>query len=173
MAIQKRDFSTGISLLNEFEKLNQRTKEVVFQMCNYKPHVFSYLSMFLTYEHHNFGSPIEELFCIVFYMICNDLDCDYYLFPQSEILTNNNKYIADFEVLEYGCETKILIEIDGHDFHEKTKEQVARDKDREYDLKFEGYDVVRYSGSQIYNDPIKYVLKTLNYFDRRLNNEED
>lgn len=173
MAVNKRDFSKGINILKAFESLNERTKEVVFHMCQWKPHTFSYLSDFLTYEERKFDSPVEELFAVVFYIIEHDMDCGYWLDSQSIIDANNHKYRADFEVLEYGGETKILIEIDGHNFHEKTKEQVAKDKDREYDLKFEGYDVIRYSGSQVYNDPIEYVLKTIMYLDRRLHYEED
>lgn len=47
---------------------------------------------------------------------------------------------------------KIAIECDGHDFHEKTKVQAARDKmrDRVLSLKFDA--ILRFTGSEIFNN---------------------
>jgi len=47
---------------------------------------------------------------------------------------------------------KIVIECDGHDFHEKTKEQASKDKKRDRDLQKLGFMVFRYSGSDIYRN---------------------
>lgn len=44
------------------------------------------------------------------------------------------------------------IECDGHEWHEKTKEQVARDKLRDRRLLMAGIIPVRFSGSEIYAD---------------------
>ena len=44
-------------------------------------------------------------------------------------------FIANFVANE---EIRIVVECDGHDFHEKTKEQAARDKSRERDLRSGG-----------------------------------
>jgi very-short-patch-repair endonuclease len=52
---------------------------------------------------------------------------------------------------------KTIIEIDGHDFHERTKKQVSRDKQRERHLVKRGYRVLRFSGSDVYNDSFKCV----------------
>ena len=67
----------------------------------------------------------------------------FYFFPQYKI----GKYIVDFLVGydNEGLEQKVVIECDGHDFHEKTKEQVAYDKKRERFLTSNGYIVLRYS----------------------------
>jgi very-short-patch-repair endonuclease len=46
------------------------------------------------------------------------------------------------------------IECDGHAFHEKTKDQAARDKSRDRDLQNMGMRVFRFTGSEIYRDPI-------------------
>jgi hypothetical protein len=48
----------------------------------------------------------------------------------------------------------IIIECDGHDFHERTKAQAARDKKRDRILQSIGYNVFRFTGSEIYNDAI-------------------
>lgn len=46
----------------------------------------------------------------------------------------------------------IIIECDGHHFHEKTKEQAARDKQRDRYFFCEGYTVLHFTGSEIYRD---------------------
>lgn len=46
----------------------------------------------------------------------------------------------------------IAIECDGHAFHEKTKEQAARDKDRDRRILVAGFPVMRFTGSEIYRD---------------------
>jgi very-short-patch-repair endonuclease len=50
-------------------------------------------------------------------------------------------------------EIKIAIECDGHNFHEKTKEQAQRDKARDRYLQSKGWVVARYTGSEIVNNP--------------------
>jgi very-short-patch-repair endonuclease len=46
----------------------------------------------------------------------------------------------------------VIIECDGHDFHERTKEQAQRDKLRDRELQQEGYCVLRFTGSEIWRD---------------------
>jgi very-short-patch-repair endonuclease len=48
----------------------------------------------------------------------------------------------------------IGVECDGHEFHEKTKEQVARDKARDRYLTTQGIRLLRFSGSEIYRDNV-------------------
>ena len=43
----------------------------------------------------------------------------------------------------------IVVELDGHDFHEKTKEQAQKDKDRDRSLTRAGYKIMRFTGSEI------------------------
>lgn len=47
----------------------------------------------------------------------------------------------------------IAVECDGHDFHEKTREQAQRDKSRDRILSSEVAKVIRFTGSEIYKDP--------------------
>lgn len=46
----------------------------------------------------------------------------------------------------------MVIELDGHEWHEKTKEQVARDKARDRYLSRTFGRVIHFSGSEVYND---------------------
>lgn len=73
------------------------------------------------------------------------------LTPQAAILS----YKVDL-LLWFRCRNKIggiAIECDGHAFHEKTREQAARDKKRDRDLLSVGFPVMRFSGSEIFNNP--------------------
>lgn len=49
----------------------------------------------------------------------------------------------------------VIVECDGHDFHERTKEQAARDKRRDRELQLSGPYVLRFTGSEIFHDPNK------------------
>lgn len=115
-------------------------------------------------------SPIEQIFITAFelYLIFNKKE-DIYLFLQKEIIANGKKYVVDFyfeedeNVNKFNTDKKIIIECDGYEFHQKTKEQVKHDNEREYDLKMAGYEILRFSGSQIYNEPFKCAEDTYNY----------
>jgi very-short-patch-repair endonuclease len=48
--------------------------------------------------------------------------------------------------------TQFAIELDGHDFHEKTKEQARRDKSRDRQLLGAGIHTLRYTGSEVVKD---------------------
>lgn len=50
-------------------------------------------------------------------------------------------------------ELRIAVECDGHDFHEKTKDQAQRDKARDRELQALGLRVIRFTGSEIRRDP--------------------
>ncbi len=64
------------------------------------------------------------------------------------------RYHVDFAVFVenfHGDILRIAVECDGHDFHEKTKAQAARDKKRDRFLQTEGWRVLRFTGSEIFN----------------------
>lgn len=122
-------------------------------------------------------SPIEQL---LFISLASKLDYYSGLFGaalgltvglQQEIKTELKTYRVDFLVTwdeseykpddpladEFGMVTttysQIVVECDGHDFHERTKEQAQRDKARDRALQAAGYTVLRYTGSEIWKDP--------------------
>jgi hypothetical protein len=47
----------------------------------------------------------------------------------------------------------IAIELDGHDFHERTREQVIDRNERDRDLQLAGWTVFHFSGSEMHRDP--------------------
>lgn len=74
------------------------------------------------------------------------------------------KYRVDFLVELHSKNKKIIIECDGHDFHEKTKNQAKRDKERDRYFVTEGYTVLRYTGSEITNSPSSILDDILKVF---------
>jgi len=57
----------------------------------------------------------------------------------------------------------LIIECDGHDFHERTKEQASRDRSRDRRLQEAGYPVFRFTGSEIWRDPISVVHQVIDW----------
>lgn len=85
----------------------------------------------------------------------------YYVYPQIVI----GEYRVDFYVVGvFAAGTSaVVVELDGHDFHEKTREQVARDKARDRYLVMQGYQLLRYSGSEVYRDPLAVAWQVMDY----------
>ena len=104
---------------------------------------------------------------------------------QKPILFGDNIYIVDF-VLDFSQQTtkgdywfpslkdlKYAIELDGYEFH-SNKKQMNYDYQRENNLKKLGYKIIRFTGSQVYNNPMK-TIETLfdiifNDFDKEIKN---
>lgn len=63
---------------------------------------------------------------------------------------------------------KVAIECDGHDFHEKTKEQAARDKSRDRAITAEGYALLRFTGSEIWANALGCAEEALSIAKRQL-----
>lgn len=70
---------------------------------------------------------------------------------QHRVVTSAGTYRLDFAFEIAG--KKVAIECDGHEFHERTKEQAARDKSRDRALTAEGWRVMRFTGSEIWKAP--------------------
>lgn len=64
------------------------------------------------------------------------------------------KFRVDF-VLKAKRGKEIVIECDGHDFHERTKEQARRDRGRDRFFASKGITVVRFTGSEIWANPVR------------------
>lgn len=64
-------------------------------------------------------------------------------------------YVADFGIVAATSDSRVLVvavECDGHDFHERTKQQVARDKARDRAFAERDIRLFRFSGSEIWRD---------------------
>lgn len=78
--------------------------------------------------------------------------------PQQKL----GKYRADFVFLvtnKDGKPKSLVVEVDGHDFHERTKDQAARDRSRDRWMAENGYDVMRFTGSEVWANPFACAIE--------------
>ena len=123
-------------------------------------------------------SPIERIMRIILVGVEDRLEDRFaVLHPilSTEIQPQVGRYRADFIVSIFGNKdyNKYVIECDGHDFHEKTKEQARYDKQRERFFVQEGYRVLRYSGSEIYRDFGKIEEELFSIFEKEFLEDMD
>lgn len=84
------------------------------------------------------------------------------IYPQYPIPLEGKNCTADFmfEIADWrsGRRTvhfRLVVEVDGHDYHEKTKEQARHDKQRDRAMMKTGVYILRFTGSEIYRDAIE------------------
>lgn len=94
--------------------------------------------------------PLATLFA------CEPRDYILRIYPQRVIRAAGKDYRADFLIVfkphDAAAPFGIVIECDGHEFHERTKDQAQRDKSRDRDMIARGLTVMRFTGSEIYKD---------------------
>lgn len=77
-------------------------------------------------------------------------------------------YFADFylEVFYDDQVFRIIIECDGHGYHERTKEQVQHDRKRDRWMTARGFKVLRFTGSEIYQKNLALGAEIENAINR-------
>lgn len=55
----------------------------------------------------------------------------------------------------------LVIECDGHDFHERTKEQAEHDRRRDREMLSSGIPVLRVTGAEVWRSPVKAAFDVL------------
>lgn len=83
---------------------------------------------------------------------------DEHLLVQAQVPIEGAVYRPDFAF--FTKNVRLIVELDGHDFHERTKEQAARDKSRDRAFVLAGWMVLRFTGSEIYRDVKAAVVAT-------------
>lgn len=105
-------------------------------------------------------SPIEHLFYAAFEFMRPHL-----MLPQNAGLQVMQRrqvgnYRADFYFQIRSVENKLkemVVEVDGHEFHERTKAQAARDRSRDRWMDDMGILVLRFTGSEVWANPFSCV----------------
>jgi hypothetical protein len=113
-----------------------------------------------------YDSPIEAVFegwWRVMEMACHiSRDCK--LVPQKQVVVGGRKYRLDFAIEPEDMQRLnwerdglkaplVCVELDGHEWHERTKEQVSYRNQRDRDLQAAGWLVLHYSGSELIRKP--------------------
>lgn len=167
----------GDRVLNEFNELPDRAKSLWFEWtwkCALNDNIApSFFLLEEGFETTGCKSPIEQIFCLAYKIYSFEkYDSDFSeglcFERQYKIEAKSGKnYVADFLIHHEfaSSESKsVVIECDGHDYHKLTKEQVEHDNDRDFDIKETGYDIIHFSGSQIFKSPMKCAEKAYEYF---------
>ncbi|QCG93930.1 DUF559 domain-containing protein [Azospirillum sp. TSA2s] len=91
-----------------------------------------------------------------------------FIFQQQKI----GKYRADFIVVGVASENAkpvtVVVECDGHDFHERTKQQAQRDRRRDREMTALGYRVFRFTGSEIWADPRSCANEVMSFLSAEM-----
>lgn len=89
--------------------------------------------------------------------------CGLFLCPQYKI----GKYRVDFLIRRVAGDidnrdiSEVVVELDGHDFHDKDKIQRAYEKRRDRFLVSSGFRVLHFTGSEVVADPYKVAFEAL------------
>jgi very-short-patch-repair endonuclease len=111
-------------------------------------------------------SPIEQIFLMEWKYHRVEDRLGVTLEPQRMLPTSRGEFAVDFCVTRRGTRTPlVVIEIDGHDFHEKTKEQARSDKQRERAIVRAGTTVLRFSASEVFRGPRGCVEEVIAFIE--------
>jgi hypothetical protein len=63
---------------------------------------------------------------------------------------------------------RLIVECDGHDFHERTKEQAARDRERDRASQIAGMEIYRFTGSELWRNPLGCAEQVIAWANKRV-----
>lgn len=115
----------------------------------------------------HFDSPLEVLFYVWWEMAATldqRLNDEVEIYPQQEVTLGDRLYRLDFMIRPSNPIlaaskhwTPLAVEVDGHAFHERTKEQVTLRDQRDRALQVAGWKVFHFSYSEFVNNPFMCV----------------
>lgn len=120
-------------------------------------------------------SPIEAMMLWALWYVCDRNSERFGLSPGNEVPEaipdgssiyvirqgRIGQYRADFAIL-FQDGVRIVIECDGHNFHEKTKQQAQHDKSRDRFIQDKGWKVYRFTGGEIFRSPLACAESVIN-----------
>lgn len=175
MKTPKRWFEVGEEQLKQFLNMPRECQKMfffyIYKQCQmYSADDFGYIN-------EACDSPIEKMFLYAFKIITSEIGRYFdWIETQVPIEANGKRYIADFVIdsehtpdQQYIGIVKLVVECDGHEYHKSTKEQVKHDNERDYNMKLAGYEVLRFSGSEIYSNPFACAIKVIEFIDKKTN----
>jgi very-short-patch-repair endonuclease len=175
--LARTPFVTGVSHMGNdwFSQMLARSEDFLTQVLEQYP-----------IQLHDVESPIEQMMGAALWAWCGVADrFDYfegYIFRydtvevQLECLSRSKKhanigmqtkvgsYTADFLIAHIAGINGfggVVVECDGHNYHERTKEQAAHDRRRDRELQERGFKVARFTGSEIWADPFGCAAQAL------------
>lgn len=129
-------------------------------------------------------SPIETAFAVSFEWFCRHYWMEFlsdenitdfsglrgewvHLRPQATILNFRVDFLITFSVRNRRPEA-LIVECDGHNFHDRTPEQASRDRERDRELTASGYRVFRFTGTDLNRRPIECATEIVEFILTRI-----
>ena len=106
-------------------------------------------------------SPIEALFLVAIAPLMVR-DSSYTVTPQAKLGNYRVDFLITFTAVP-GISRSVVVECDGHDYHERTKEQAERDKRRDRAIAAQGLPVFRFTGRELHRDPEACVDEVVDF----------
>jgi len=108
-------------------------------------------------------TPIEHLFLIAIAPYSIREPEGYFVDCQVSVGKYRVDFVVTFAYRKDAAPVRVAVECDGHDFHEKTKEQAEHDKKRDRHLTSQGYAVMRFTGRELWRDPFACADEVVDY----------
>ena len=118
-------------------------------------------------------SPIEGLFYIGWKYLIDKLKIEeelilssYCIYPQKTITIKNKQYKVDFlihnrkDLSSWNKDDMAIVELDSYLWHGQTPEQFEKEKKRERNLIQDGWQIMRFSGKEVLENPIRCAGET-------------
>lgn len=89
--------------------------------------------------------------------------------PQAQLGPHRVDFLLQkFEAMPDRMTASIAVECDGHEFHERTKDQARRDKGRDRAIQALRIPVVRFTGSELWMNPVKCAEEAIHVLNSNL-----
>ena len=89
------------------------------------------------------------------------------LLQQVTVPSIDKRYRLDFAIIDAAESLYLAVEVDGHQWHEATPHQVQSDKSRDRKLTAAGWQVLRFTGSEVYKNAAACVREVRELIARR------
>lgn len=89
-----------------------------------------------------------------------------FAYCQFPVKLDGRTFRLDFAILPISG-GRYAVELDGHSFHERTKDQAKRDKSRDRRLAAAGWSVLRFTGSEVWADALGCAYQALDIINSR------
>ena len=86
---------------------------------------------------------------------------DFWLTLRSDNWLKDDPRITNRNSLPSFFESQVIVECDGHEFHERTKEQAMNDRQKDRLLQEMGFKIFRFTGAEIWADVFKCAEQTI------------
>jgi very-short-patch-repair endonuclease len=120
-------------------------------------------------------SPLEAAWRIWWYVVCEGLDRTHgtahrpHALYQHKVEADGRTYRLDVAIVDWppdGTRVPLIaVELDGHTFHERTRQQVADRNARDRALQLAGWTILHFSYDEMKQDGLRCAIEVLDLFD--------